>query len=331
MSAVGHSSRRQREPTGTPANDGAPAALYIAAEGLLNARMKRVLLFAFAAGACANPRVAPQASESSSAVAPEAASAEPAPTAEPDPATNHVVVPTSKVEWEQLNPARGDNSPKAGTLWGDRNGPGPSGFLLKPVDGFRSPPHAHTAFYRGVVIEGSIHNDAPDAADAYLPAGSYWTQPAGGIHVTAAKGVSLAYIEVEGAFDVVPADRAPGSKERATVIVDTQIEWSDPPGAAFGAKVTRLWGEPLDGGATGSFVKLPAGLTAAVRSDGPALLGVVIRGRPTLGEGGPLEPGSFFSSKGEAAHRVSCGTKQECVVYVRAEGKFDLAAASPGE
>ena len=57
------------------------------------------------------------------------------PAAEP---TSRVVL-TSEVKWEQLNPARGDKSPSAGTLWGDRNGSGPTGFLLKPTDGFESP------------------------------------------------------------------------------------------------------------------------------------------------------------------------------------------------
>ncbi|NNE08734.1 MAG: DUF4437 domain-containing protein, partial [Gemmatimonadetes bacterium] len=32
------------------------------------------------------------------------------------------IVPVSAVDWEPLNPARGDASPQAGTLWGDRNG-----------------------------------------------------------------------------------------------------------------------------------------------------------------------------------------------------------------
>ncbi len=57
---------------------------------------------------------------------------------------NIEVVLASEVEWEQLNPARGDASPQAGTLWGDRKGSGPTSFLLKPVDGFESPPHIHT-------------------------------------------------------------------------------------------------------------------------------------------------------------------------------------------
>ena len=69
------------------------------------------------------------------------------------------VVLTSEVAWAPLNPARGDSSPKAGTLWGDRNGTGPTGFLVQFVDGFSSPPHIHNVSYRGVVINGLIHND----------------------------------------------------------------------------------------------------------------------------------------------------------------------------
>ncbi|MEO1633029.1 MAG: DUF4437 domain-containing protein, partial [Bacteroidota bacterium] len=48
------------------------------------------------------------------------------------------VVPVAEVEWTPLNPARGDASPRAGTLWGDRNGAGPTGFLVAFNDGFSS-------------------------------------------------------------------------------------------------------------------------------------------------------------------------------------------------
>ena len=40
-----------------------------------------------------------------------------------------------------------------------------------------------------------------------------------------------------------------------------------------------------------------------------------------------MEPGSYFSSKGEAAHQVSCEAGDECIVYVRIEGKFDVIPA----
>ena len=70
------------------------------------------------------------------------------------------VILASEVKWEKLNPARGDKSPQAGTLWGDRKGAVPTGFLAKFVDGSSSPPHIHNATYRAVVISGRIHNGA---------------------------------------------------------------------------------------------------------------------------------------------------------------------------
>lgn len=116
------------------------------------------------------------------------------PAAEP---TSQVVL-TSEVKWSPLNPARGDQSPRAGTLWGDRTGSGASGFLVEFVDGFSSPPHIHNVTYRGVVISGLIHNDDPNAKKMWLPTGSFWMQPAGEAHITAAKGSkNLAYIEIE--------------------------------------------------------------------------------------------------------------------------------------
>ena len=113
----------------------------------------------------------------------------------------------SELQWEQLNPARGDASPQAADVWGNRKeklinqavadmlgtsmdetfDPG-TGFLVKFVDGFESPPHIHNVSYRGVVISGKVHNDDPDAKEMWMPAGSYWTQPAGEVHITSAKG-----------------------------------------------------------------------------------------------------------------------------------------------
>ena len=80
--------------------------------------------------------------------------------------TNEVIL-ASEVKWEQLNPARGDKSPKAATLWGDRKGSVPTGFLVKFMDGFSSPPHIHNVSYCGVVISGLIHNDDPNA-DSFM-------------------------------------------------------------------------------------------------------------------------------------------------------------------
>ncbi len=149
----------------------------------------------------------------------------------PEPAaelTSKVVL-TSEVKWEQLNTARGDKSPKAATLWGDRNGSEPTGFLLKPVDGFKSPPHIHNVAYRGVVINGLIHNDDPSAKEMWMPTGSFWTQPAREVHITAAKGSNtLAYIEIEkGPYLVLPTEEAFDSGQRPVNVDESNIVWLD--------------------------------------------------------------------------------------------------------
>jgi hypothetical protein len=249
------------------------------------------------------------------------------------------VVLTSEAKWEQLNPARGDKSPKAATLWGDRNGLGPSGFLLEAVDGFRSPPHAHNVSYRGVVIRGLIHNDDPSADERWMPTGSFWTQPNGGVHITAAKGSSiLAYIEIEeGPYLVLPVEKVFDSEDEPINMHESNIVWTDQPGtsaSAIGPKVALLWGNPLDAQPSGSLVKLPAGFSGVMRSHGSSFRAVVIQGRPEHRvpgetEAKTLEPGSYFSSKGESVHQISSKPGEDCILYVRMEGELDVIPAQP--
>ena len=120
--------------------------------------------------------------------------------------TGVTITPVSKVNWEKLNPARGDKSPQAGTIWGDRKGEVETAFLAKFVDGFSSPPHIHNVSYRAIVIDGLIHNDDPKAANMWMPTGSYWTQPAGESHITSAKGKNnIALVEIDkGPYLVKP-------------------------------------------------------------------------------------------------------------------------------
>ena len=249
------------------------------------------------------------------------------------------VVLASEVKWGPLNPARGDASPKAGTLWGDRTGSGPSGFLVKLADGFSSPPHIHNITYRGVVISGTIHNDDPNAEDMWMPTGSFWTQPAGGVHITAAKGSNnLAYIEIEkGPYLVLPTDEAFHSEDKPINVEKSNIVWTNQPGMPTSAdepKVAFLWGNPQDGQLNGTLVKLPAGFTGMMRSQVSTFRVVVIQGR--LQYQGPgetdiktLEPGSYFSSKRELMHQVSSEAGEESTIYVRMEGKFDIIPAQP--
>ncbi|MGD1901953.1 MAG: DUF4437 domain-containing protein [Geitlerinemataceae cyanobacterium] len=262
----------------------------------------------------------------------------------PAPLHSSIVVRVADVTWEQLNPARGDLSPQAANLWGSRTEPGPAGFLLKPVDGFRSPPHIHNVAYRGVAIAGELHNDDPNAEDMFMPLGSFWTQPAGGVHITAAKGEdALAYIEVEDDFGVQPADEAFESDERPVNVDVTNLIWLDAsttdwvkganrPSRIGSAEIAFLWGNPqeadTDSQLNGTLVKLPAGFSGTIHSQGATFRAIVIQGKPQYGayysdETQPLEPGSYFGSIGESIHRVSA--EEESVIYVRVNGTFEVA------
>jgi len=261
---------------------------------------------------------------------------------EPRPAP--AVVPLSKVKWGALNPARGEMGPRAANLWGDRTGAGTTGFLVRFADGFSSPPHIHNVTYRGLVISGLVHNDDPDAAEMWMPPGSFWTQPAGEVHITAARGENvLAYIEIEsGPYRVMPAEEASDNGERpinvdAANIVwldSSSCRWIDPAASATlsdSAKIAFLWGSPQDGQPGGSLLKLPAGFSGKIRSGGSTLRAVVIKGQPRHRLAGgtaveTMEPGESFGSEGDGVHEISFDGEGECIIYVRSKAGFEVTA-----
>lgn len=252
------------------------------------------------------------------------------------------VVLMSQVEWSPLNPARGNQSPRAGTLWGDRTGSGASGFLVEFVDGFSSPPHIHNITYRGVVISGLVHNDDPNAENMWLPAGSFWTQPAGEVHITSANDSNnLAYIEIdEGPYLVLPTEEAFDSEEKPINVDKSNIVWLDAsnitwidrpeiPASADGAKVAFLWSNPQNNELNGTLVKLPAGFSGEIRNQGSNFRAVAIQGQlkyqvPSATDVTTMEPGSYFGSERNSVHQVSCEAEQECIIYVRVDGKYEV-------
>ena len=241
------------------------------------------------------------------------------------------VILASEVNWEQLNPARGDQSPKAGTLWGDRKGTDPTGFLAQFVDGFSSPPHIHNVTYRAVVISGMIHNDDPAAAAMWMPTGSFWTQPKGEVHITAAKGTTnVALVEIDhGPYLVRPTEEAFDSGERPINVDPSNIVWVEPRGVTAsdnGPRIAYLWGSLQEGQSNGSFVKLPAGFTGKIHSRGSTFRAVVVQGQPQYigADVKVMDPGSYFGSSGEAVHRIASHAGAESIIYVRTNGKFDI-------
>lgn len=240
------------------------------------------------------------------------------------------VIPVEDVEFTKLNPARGDASPLAGTVWGDRQGPVATGFLFRPVDGFESPPHIHNVTYRGVVIRGEVHNAHPTAPTTWMPAGSFWTQPKGQVHITSARGDdTLAYIEIdEGPYLVWPKEDRFEVAERSVNVDASNLVWTDVDDvlarSGDGPRVATLWSR---GDLRGVMLELGQGDVRRLRSDGD-LHAVVVRG--TLlhrtaeeSETARLRPGSAFLSTGAVDHRLTV-EDEPVALYLRTSSAIDL-------
>lgn len=255
------------------------------------------------------------------------------------------VVVGSELEFIPLNPARGDAAPQAGVLWGDIRKDVPSGVLLKFAPGFSSPPHIHNITYRAVVISGALYNGDENAAKTWMGPGSYWNQPAGAPHITAAGDEgATAFLEIlDGPYLVQPTIEAFLDRERP-VNLDAQnvvwldasdVTWIDIDGGsqdAAGPGIAFLWGSPEDGQKNGTLLKLPAGFGGSLHGNGAQLRAVVIEGQAghkVADASAPdmLDPGSYFGSKGGIAHQITCEGEAACVIYVRTEGRYDVKAA----
>ena len=246
--------------------------------------------------------------------------------------TNKVLL-SSEIKWEKLNPARGDQSPQAGTIWGDRNAEVATGFLAKFVDGFSSPPHIHNATYRAVVIKGSIHNDDPEATTMWLTPGSFWTQPKGESHITSAKGnENLALVEIDkGRYLVQPIDEAFDSGERPINIDASNVVWLNSKktnwiDSSSSAKISFLWEA---NGSKGLFVKIPKAFNGIIKTDGTILHSVVIEGvlnykLPENQETKVLDTGSYFGATSKAIHTISNNSEDDTVIYVRTNGNIRI-------
>lgn len=245
----------------------------------------------------------------------------------------------SEIQWQKLNPARGDASPQAGTIWGDQTKDGESGFLVKFVDGFSSPPHIHNITYRGIVLGGALHNDDPEAKPMWMKVGSYWTQPAGEVHITAARGASIGYVEIQsGPYLVKPGSEAFDNGERPINIDATNIVWLDASNTSWvkgeanadaskNAQLTFMWGNPEGEKVSGTMVKFPAGFSGKLNTESSDFKVIVIEGQAKLHlDGGKevktLTAGGYFGSEGKASHHLTC--KGRCTAYVRAKGKYSV-------
>lgn len=239
------------------------------------------------------------------------------------------LITSEDIQWGLLNPARGDASPRAANLWGDRTKNTATGMLVKFNKGFSSPPHIHNISYRGVVIEGLIHNDDPGAKKLWLGPGSFWTQPAGAKHITAANGErNMIYLEIDaGPYLVQPPKKAFNNGEQAINVDESNLVWLGEIQSTWvkakAVAISYLWGD-VDG-TNGSLIKLPENFSGQIKSDSEIKV-VVIKGRSEYRSKGKkmtnLTPGSFFSANNSSEHQLR--TRQETILYIRSNKGYKV-------
>ncbi|MCL1066192.1 DUF4437 domain-containing protein [Shewanella olleyana] len=246
------------------------------------------------------------------------------------------VITQSEIQWGYLNPLRGDKSPGAANLWGDRTKNVPTGMLVKFNKGFSSPPHIHNITYRGVVIEGQMHNDDPDAATMWMPTGSFWTQPAGENHITSANGeANMIFLEIDsGPYLVKPSDQHFDSAEKPINLHESNLVWLDKTDVTFvdgdQAEITSLWGSNKAGELGGAMIKLPAGFKGTIKTNAQEFRGIVIKGSVEYQSvetdtSKTLAAGSYFGSTGKFDHEITV-SEDGATIYIRTDGKYKVAA-----
>ena len=242
---------------------------------------------------------------------------------------------SDSLKWEPLNPLRGDKSPQAAPLWGGLKSNVSTAFLVKFRDGFSSPPHIHLETYRAVVISGEVHNDDPAAEKMWMPVGSAWTQPAGEVHITAAKGeTNIAYVEIDkGPYLVRPSAECYDNGERPVNIDESNFVWLGSKDVPWlyddNVRVTFLWGNRTLGEFNGMMVKLPAGFKGKIRTKADIFKAVVVKGHVIHKSKNSenqeiLDAGSYFGSKGKAKHEISTSVKEETWLYIRTNGEVKI-------
>ena len=241
--------------------------------------------------------------------------------------TNKIVL-SSEIIWQKLNPARGDQSPQAGTIWGDRNGKVPTGFLAKFADGFSSPPHIHNVTYRALVIKGLIHNDDPNAENMWMPSGSFWTQPAGESHITSSKGESIAYVEIDsGPYLVKPIDEKFDNGEHPINISTKNIIWLGIDETKMlhneNSEIAFLWESKQ---LKGRLIKIKAGFEGEIQNLGNIFHAVIIQGglEYNSSESKKLDPGSYFTATEKSKHQLKSINSLDCLIYIRTNGDLKI-------
>ncbi|MEP5832299.1 MAG: DUF4437 domain-containing protein, partial [Maribacter dokdonensis] len=167
-----------------------------------------------------------------------------------------------------------------------------------------------------------------------LPAGSYWQQPAGEAHITAADGEeNLAFLDIqEGPYLVKPTSEAFDNGERPVNVDKTNLVWLNANDIQWVSEKSNvetafLWGSHEKNQLRAALLKLPAGFSGSIKNLSPNFRAVVISGGIThqfskKGTKNQLDAPSYFGAEENATSIIS--TTKETVIYIRSNGDFEV-------
>lgn len=179
-----------------------------------------------------------------------------------------------------------------------------------------------------------LHNDDENAEKQWLPAGSYWQQPAGEAHITAADGMeNMAFLDIqEGPYLVKPTSEAFDNGERPVNVDKTNLVWLNAKDIEWineksKVKTAFLWGSHEKNQLRATLLKLPAGFKGKIQNLSPSFRAVIISGGLThqfakKGEKKELNAPSYFAAEENATSIISA--EKETVIYIRSNGSFKV-------
>ena len=108
--------------------------------------------------------------------------------------------------------------------------------------------------------------------------------------------------------------------------IPAQLKWESNPGAPE-VKTATVWGD-MNAGPHGAFHKFPAGFVAPLHTHSANMRAVVVTGIMSLtdnsGNKVMLPTGSYFFQPSSWQHVTKCEPGMDCMIYVTADGKFDM-------
>lgn len=165
-----------------------------------------------------------------------------------------------------------------------------------------------------------------------MPTGSFWTQPAGENHITAANGeTNLIYLEIDsGPYLVKPSSEKFDHGERPINLHSNNIVWMEHKDLHFieakGVKAYFVWRKPPT--LSGSMVSLPAGFKGSIETEASEFKSVIIAGIANYHnkeqKAVTLEPGSYIESFGPSIHYFENKSHEEIIIYIRTSGEYSV-------